>query len=152
MSNKDTKKWILAIDPGSEKIGYAAVNFDLTHGDMGIGYLADMHRVFAKFCRDTDNPPQFIVFGNGTANGVMLKLFNTLGLDISIKLTDEKNTTYQARSRYFKENPPKGLWKLVPIGMQFPPRAIDDYAAWLIGEKYLKEVGLAEQSDNETDK
>ena len=53
MSNTDNKKWILAIDPGSDKVGYAVVNFDYTHGDLGICYLPDMHRIFAKYCRDT---------------------------------------------------------------------------------------------------
>lgn len=151
MSNTDNKKWILAIDPGSDKVGYAVVNFDSSHGDLGIGYLADMHRVFAKYCRDTTNPPQFIVMGNGTKCGILCKLFNSLELDIDIKLGDEKNTTYLARSKYFEENPPKGFWKLIPLGMQFPPRPIDDYAALLIGENYLKKNNLIEPiKDNET--
>ena len=151
MSNTDNKKWILAIDPGSDKVGYAVVNFDGSHGDLGIGYLADMHRVFAKYCRDTTNPPLFIVMGNGTKCGILCKLFNSLELDIDIKLGDEKNTTYLARSKYFEENPPKGFWKLIPLGMQFPPRPIDDYAALLIGENYLKKNNLIEPiKDNET--
>lgn len=142
MSNTDNKKWILAVDPGSEKVGYAVVNLDLTRGDIGIGYLEDMHRVFARYCRDTSNPPQFIVMGNGTKNAILCKLFNSLELDISIKLGEERNTTYLARSRYFQDNPPKGFWKLIPIGMQFPPRPIDDYAALLIGENYIKSKNL----------
>ncbi len=151
MSNLDDKKWIFAIDPGSDKVGYAVVNYDLTHGDLGIGYLPDMHRIFAKYCRDTTNPPQFLVMGNGTKCSILCKLFNSLNLDIDIKLTDEKNTTYLARFRYFQENPPKGLWKLIPIGMRFPPRAIDDYAALLIGEGYLKKNNLgANEPNNET--
>ena len=144
MSNVDEKKWIFAIDPGSDKVGYAVVNLDFTHGDIGIGYLADMHRVFVKYCKDTSNPPLFIVFGNGTKSAVLCKLFNSLELDIDIKLGDEKNTTYLARTRYFQENPPKGIWKFIPIGMQYPPRPIDDYAALLIGENYLKKNKIDE--------
>lgn len=144
MSNIDEKKWIFAVDPGSDKVGYAVVNLDYTHGDLGIGYLEDMHRVFAKYCRDTKNPPLFIVMGNGTKCAVLCKLFNSLELDIDIKLGDEKNTTFMARSRYFEENPPKGIWKIIPISMQFPPRPIDDYAALLIGENYLKKNNLGD--------
>ncbi|MBR4569242.1 MAG: hypothetical protein IKO19_01040 [Candidatus Riflebacteria bacterium] len=149
MSNTDNKKWILAIDPGSDKVGYAVVNFDFTHGDLGIGYLPEMHRVFAKYCRDATNPPQFLVMGNGTKCGILCKLFNSLELDIDIKLGDEKNTTFMARSRYFEENPPTGLWKFVPKGMLFPPRPIDDYAALLIGEAYLKKNNLGEDLSEE---
>ncbi len=144
MSNIDEKKWIFAVDPGSDKVGYAVVNLDYTHGDLGIGYLEDMHRVFAKYCRDTKNPPLFIVMGNGTKCAVLCKLFNSLELDIDIKLGDEKNTTFMARSKYFEENPPKGIWKIIPISMQFPPRPIDDYAALLIGENYLKKNNLGD--------
>ncbi len=143
MSNLDNKKWVFAIDPGSDKVGYAVLNLDFTHGDMGIAYLADMHRIFARYCRDTSNPPLFVVMGNGTKNAVLCKLFNSLELNIDIKLGDEKNTTFMARSRYFQDNPPKGFWKLIPIGMQFPPRAIDDYAALLIGESYLRKNNIS---------
>lgn len=146
MSNTDSKKWILAIDPGSEKVGYAVVNFDLTHGDLGIGHLADMHRVFAKYCRDTSNPPAFVVMGNGTKNAILCKLLNSLNLDIDVKLGDEKNSTYLARAIYFKENPPKGWLRFLPSGMLFPPRPIDDYAALLIGENYIKQKGLKEDN------
>ena len=149
MSNLDDKKWILAIDPGSDKVGYAVLNLDFTHGDLGIGYLEDMHRVFAKYCRDTSNPPMLVVLGNGTKNAVLCKLFNSLELNIDIKLADEKNTTFLARTRYFQENPPKGIWKFIPIGMQFPPRPIDDYAALLIGENYLKKNNLGEATNKD---
>ena len=103
-----------------------------------------MYRVFAKYCKDTTNPTMFVVMGNGTKNAVLCKRFNSLELDIDIKLGDEKNTTFMARSRYFEENPPKGIWKIIPISMQFPPRPIDDYAALLIGENYLKKNNLGD--------
>ena len=148
MSNIDDKKWILAIDPGSDKVGYAVVNLDFTHGDLGIGYLADMHRIFAKYCRDTSNPPMFIVMGDGTKSAVLCKLFNSLELNIDIKLGDEKNTTFMARARYFQENPPKGIWKIIPISMQSPPRPIDDYAALLIGENFLRKSNANEIIEN----
>ena len=147
MGNLDDKKWVFAIDPGSDKVGYAVVNFDGTHGELGIDYLPAMHRIFAKYCRDTKNPPEFLVMGNGTKCSILCKLFNSLNLDIDIKLADEKNTTYMAKFRYFQDNPPKGLWKLIPIGMRIPPRPLDDYAALLIGEKYLKYNRLSEEKN-----
>lgn len=142
----EKKKWVLCVDPGSDKAGYAVLNYDLTHGELGVAFISEMHRIFARLCRDTDNPPQFIVMGNGTACGILCKLFNSLNLDIPIRLADEKNTTYNARIRYFQENPPKGLWKIVPMGLRFPPRPIDDYAALLIGEGYLKDSNLVEEN------
>ena len=46
-------------------------------------------------------------------------------------------TTMNARRRYWRENPPGCLARLVPEGMRLPPRPIDDYAAVLLAERYL---------------
>jgi len=83
--------------------------------------------------------------GNGTAAAVLCRLYNDLQLDIPVRFAEERNTTYKARGRYFAENPPTGIWRLVPLGLQTPPRPVDDYAAWLIGEKYLSENNLTEK-------
>jgi RNase H-fold protein (predicted Holliday junction resolvase) len=138
------KKWILAIDPGSDKVGYAVVYYDLSHGELGIAYVSEMHRVFKRFC-ELSPPPEAVVLGNGTAAAVLCRLYNDQELEPPVRFAEEKNTTYKARERYFQENPPTGFWKLVPIGLQLPPCPIDDYAAWLIGEKYLTEQNLVKK-------
>lgn len=146
MTDPAKKRWVLALDPGSDKVGYAVVYYDLSHGEMGIAYLSEMQRVFRRFCAtDVDDRPQAVVMGNGTAAAVLCRLYNDLQLDISVRFAEERNTTYKARGRYFAENPPTGIWRLVPLGLQTPPRPVDDYAAWLIGEKYLSENNLAEK-------
>ncbi|NCB38367.1 MAG: hypothetical protein EOM80_06300 [Erysipelotrichia bacterium] len=138
------EKWILAIDPGSDKVGYAVVYYNLEHGEMGIAWLTEMQRVFRRFCSgDLPNRPQAVVIGNGTAAAVLCRLYNDLGFDLPVYFAEEKNTTYKARARYFQENPPTGLWHFVPLGLQVPPCPLDDYAAWLIGEKYLFEHKLS---------
>ncbi|PKL42594.1 MAG: resolvase [Candidatus Riflebacteria bacterium HGW-Riflebacteria-1] len=139
------KKWILAIDPGSDKVGFAVVNYDLSHGEMGIVYLAELHRMFKRLCVvPAEAAPQAVVIGNGTAAAIVCRLYNSLELELPVRFAEEKNTTYKARARYFADNPPTGFWRLVPIGMQVPPRPVDDYAACLIGEKYLVEQKLVE--------
>ena len=55
------------------------------------------------------------------------------------ELVDERHTTELAKLRYFKEFPPRGLWKLVPIGLQTPPTCYDDFAAVVLAERYLEE-------------
>lgn len=139
-----SKKWILSIDPGSDKVGYAVIFFDLTHDELGIVYLSELHALFSKFCSLESNLPEAVVIGNGTAASIVCRLYNSLELKPSVRFAEEKNTTYKARARYFADNPPRGLWRLVPIGLQMPPRPIDDYAALLIGEKYLIENKLVE--------
>lgn len=143
------QNFILAIDPGSDKVGYAILNFDLSHGEMGIVYLSEVHRIFKKFCEAAEEKPQALVIGNGTAAQAVCKLYNSLELEVPVRFAEEKNTTYKARARYFSENPPTGFWKLVPLGLQMPPRPIDDYAALLIGEKYLQENNLVQKKTQE---
>lgn len=139
------KKWILAIDPGSDKVGYAVVNYDLTHGEIGIVYLSEVHRLFKRMCDvPPELAPQAVILGNGTAAAAVCRLYNSLELELPVRFAEEKNTTYKARTRYFNDNPPTGFWRLVPIGLQIPPRPVDDYAALLIGEKYLVEQKLVE--------
>lgn len=149
------KKWVLAIDPGSDKVGFAVVYYDLSHGEMGVIYLSELHRLFKRMCQAGDsmpNLPQSVVVGNGTAAAAVCRLYNSLEIDIPVQFAEEKNTTYKARSRYFADHPPVGLWRLVPIGLQMPPCPIDDYAAWLIGEKYLNENKLVESAPAEAGK
>mgnify|MGYP000528592675 CR=1 FL=1 len=79
-----------------------------------------------------------IVMGNGTSSKKKYDLLKREFIDRDIVLINEYRTTDEARKLYFQENPPKGWKKLIPLGMQVPPVPVDDYAAIVIGRKYLK--------------
>lgn len=55
-----------------------------------------------------------------------------------IHKVDEHLSTLEARHRYFVDNPPKGLKRLIPRTMLTPPVPIDDYVAVILAERYLK--------------
>lgn len=80
-----------------------------------------------------------IVMGNGTSSKKKYDLLKREFIDRDIVLINEYRTTDEARKLYFQENPPKGWKKLIPLGMQVPPVPVDDYAAIVIGRKYLKD-------------
>ena len=102
---------ILAIDPGREKTGIAILkNSDVLE-----------HKI------------------NGTSSKKKYDLLKREFIDRDIVLINEYRTTDEARKLYFQENPPKGWKKLIPLGMQVPPVPVDDYAAIVIGRKYLKD-------------
>ena len=61
---------------------------------------------------------------------------------LNIVVVDEYRTTDEARKLYFAANPPQGLKKLIPLGMQTPPVPVDDYAAIAIGRRYLKQNNI----------
>lgn len=52
---------------------------------------------------------------------------------------DERNTTLEARDRYWMLFPPRGLQRLIPSGLRLPPRPVDDVAALLLLERYFNQ-------------
>ena len=126
---------ILAIDPGREKTGIAILkNSDvLEHKIVNSEELVQIIKsLLEKYIIKT------IVMGNGTSSKKKYDLLKREFIDRDIVLINEYRTTDEARKLYFQENPPKGWKKLIPLGMQVPPVPVDDYAAIVIGRKYLK--------------
>ena len=127
---------ILAIDPGREKTGIAILkNSDvLEHKIINSEELVQIIKsLLEKYIIKT------IVMGNGTSSKKKYDLLKQEFIDGDIVLINEYRTTDEARKLYFQENPPKGWKKLIPLGMQVPPVPVDDYAAIVIGRKYLKD-------------
>ena len=127
---------ILAIDPGREKTGIAILkNRDvLEHKIINSEELVQIIKsLLEKYIIKT------IVMGNGTSSKKKYDLLKQEFIDRDIVLINEYRTTDEARKLYFQENPPKGWKKLIPLGMQVPPVPVDDYAAIVIGRKYLKD-------------
>lgn len=132
-----SKPWVLAIDPGSEKCGYAVVYSDGTAGEKGIVHLAEIHRVMKRLC--VEPLPLALAVGVCHETKIVSNLAHDLKLPVPVKLIQETNTTYLARGKYFEEHPPTGIWRFVPLGLQYPPVPVDDYAAWLIGDRFFAE-------------
>ncbi len=127
---------ILAIDPGREKTGIAILNNSdvLEHKIINSEELVQIIKsLLEKYIIKT------IVMGNGTSSKKKYDLLKREFIDRDIVLINEYRTTDEARKLYFQENPPKGWKKLIPLGMQVPPVPVDDYAAIVIGRKYLKD-------------
>lgn len=127
---------ILAIDPGREKTGIAILkNSDvLEHKIINSEELVQIIKsLLEKYIIKT------IVMGNGTSSKKKYDLLKREFMDRDIVLINEYRTTDEARKLYFQENPPKSWKKLIPLGMQVPPVPVDDYAAIVIGRKYLKD-------------
>lgn len=129
---------VLGIDPGTRKAGFCIV--DAGTGDvieLGIELvdaLIERARVLVE-----QHSVVTIALGEGTnADALRAAL---AGFGVPVKLVDERETTLRARSLYFADHPPRGWRKLIPLGMQVPPRPIDDYAAVLIARRYLADAG-----------
>lgn len=89
-----------------------------------------LHEVLAA------TPVDVAAIGRGTNVEAVSEIVRAMG--ITIALVDERETTLLARARFFDDHPPRGWRRLIPRGMLLPDRPIDDYAALLIAERFLK--------------
>ncbi|MBI3946551.1 MAG: Holliday junction resolvase RuvX [Armatimonadetes bacterium] len=126
---------VLAVDPGTHKCGVAVV-------DAGRGVLA-RQVVDAADLLDAvrrllaDHPVTHLVVGDRTGSRRARALLAEVAGDRPVILVAEHLTSLDARRRYFRENPPRGLRRLVPPGLRVPPGPIDDYVAVILAERYL---------------
>lgn len=128
--------YFIAVDPGREKTGIAILSLTgnvVWHDIVNSMYLLDeIKNIVAEY--DTN----LLVIGNGTSSKYKQELLKKELSLLNIITVDEYRTTDEARKLYFEDNPPHGLKKLIPLGMQTPPVPVDDYAAIAIGKRYLK--------------
>lgn len=126
---------VLGVDPGTRKAGFAIAPDDgsaaLALGIEPIETLAERLRGLLAVHR-----VEALALGGGTHASHVAALLGGLGLPVHV--VDETDTTYRARALYFADHPPKGWRRLVPLGMQLPPRPIDDYAALLIARRFME--------------
>lgn len=129
---------VIAVDPGREKCGVALVRKDkrvlhqavIETSNMAgkVAQLASVHNVST------------IVIGNRTSSREArqaLAQISVAGRPLRVIPVDEHRTTDAARRRYWRENPPRGLKRLIPTTMQVPPVPVDDYAAVILAERYF---------------
>ena len=129
---------VLAVDPGREKCGVALVDRKrgaLRHAVVESSRLLPFSKaVIREFeCRT-------IVLGDGTATAQTkkeLSLLLTENIVDQIVVVGERNSTREARRRYWTVHPPRGWRKIIPLGLLTPPCAIDDFAAIILGERYF---------------
>lgn len=129
---------IIALDPGREKCGIAVVHKQqgmLMKGVIQTNELAiKIQELIAQYHISQ------IVIGDGTSSREAKKKIEEIKINnqpMRIILIDEKHSTDEARCRYWAENPPRGLKRLIPTTMQVPPKPVDDYVAVILAERYF---------------
>ena len=129
---------ILAIDPGRDKCGLAVLNREngvLRHSVVGVSELFP-----ASLQMTRQYGIRTIVLGNQTFSDEVRRMLQPLldqQLVQEIIFVDERGSTEMARSRYWQAFPPSGWRRFIPRGLLVPPCAIDDFAAIILGERYL---------------
>jgi RNase H-fold protein (predicted Holliday junction resolvase) len=136
-----TPKTVLSIDPGTSKCGMALVQrsedgsikllwHDVVPADAVIVKLHEAY-IVEEF--------HLVIIGDSTGSKKVKTDLRRHLPSMGILVIDEKETTIQARERYWEYNPRKGWRKLLPATLQVPPEAYDDYAALVLAERVLSE-------------
>ena len=130
-------KLYLGIDPGRSKTGLALVD--------GVGKIIKLHiaesqnfdNEIVEFIKNSC--PVQIVLGNGTNSRNICEVVQKVLPDVFITVVEEAHSTEEARTLYWQENPPKGLKKLIPLGLLVPPVPLDAYAAVILVRRFLED-------------
>jgi len=127
---------ILGVDPGSSKTGVALLTEDGEIKDTEVLLMTDFARALGEFLGP--RAIKLCVMGNGTTSDAMRIILGRLLPRAAIITMDEAHSTEEARTLYWQLNPPKGLRKLFPLGMQVPPVNLDGLAAAVLVKRYLQ--------------
>lgn len=128
---------ILGFDPGRDKCGLAIVNNNKQILYNEVVTSENAITVITQLINKYE--PLKLVMGNQTTSKQWQKqLIDNLNLSIDIVLVNEKNSTVEAKVRYWEMYPPQGLTRLIPKGLRIPPRPVDDIVAIILIERYFK--------------
>mgnify|MGYP000021927567 CR=1 FL=1 len=136
---ENKKKILISIDPGSAKSGIAVVNYDKTVIERKVIPSGDLEEALKRYIELFS--PDVIIIGDGTSSRKIKLLLEECTKNMPLITVNEKFTTEKARMRYFKENPPRGFWKLIPVTLQVPKVPVDDLAAVIMAEEYIDGEG-----------
>ena len=129
-------KLYLGIDPGRSKTGLALVNGAGKIVKLHIAESQNIDNEIVEFIKNSC--PVHIVLGNGTNSRNIGESVKRVLPDVLIAVVEEAHSTEEARALYWQENPPKGLKKLIPLGVLVPPVPLDAYAAVILVRRFLE--------------
>ena len=136
-------KHLLALDPGSYKVGTAVLDYQAQEKEktiVKIDELIDHLREIFKIYQIEE-----IIIGDGTGAEKIIEILENNFKNKKINLVEEEFTTEEAQARYLKEKPMSNYEKLLRKVVSWKlKKPLDDYAALIIGEKYLEKLDKKE--------
>lgn len=132
---------VLAIDPGTQKCGVALVKrVEQDKLELLFRMIAPTEHISAVIHRALA-VQQFslVILGNGTGSKQVVHILRENFTSLGLLLVDEKNTTMQARERYWEHHPRRGWRRLLPATLQVPQDPVDDFVAYILAERVLLE-------------
>lgn len=131
---------LLAIDPGTVKCGLAILD---SGGEILFREISSADTIRNRLTALVKEwNVTHAVYGQSTGAKMIHQMLEELQQQdkstFVIHGVDEKNSTLEARPLYWQEYPRQGLLRLLPISLLSPPVPIDDFAAVVLGRRFLE--------------
>jgi RNase H-fold protein (predicted Holliday junction resolvase) len=133
------EKTVLAIDPGSSKCGMALVRrAESNELDLLWRTIAPTEELAMRIDEAQAVAPfSLVIIGSGTTGKDAVHRVREHMPSVGILVVDEKDTTMQARERYWIHHKRRGWRRFLPSTMQMPPEPVDDFVAMILAERVL---------------
>jgi RNase H-fold protein (predicted Holliday junction resolvase) len=136
------EKTVLAIDPGTAKCGMCLVRRGADQQLKVIwraivpttAIVPKLHEAYAA------EAYQLVIIGDGTHSKQVVRAIREHLTSMGILVVDEKETSIQARERYWEHHPRRGWRRFWPATLQVPPEPVDDFVALILAERVLQQV------------
>ncbi len=123
---------IVAIDPGRDKCGIAALDAGRGLAEKIVVPTPDLPSALAEILlRHAD---AHVVIGDGTGSSDAQAAVLARSPELELCEVAEHHSTERALERW--RDAVSGWRRLLPRSLRFPPGPIDDFAAWVLAEEY----------------
>jgi hypothetical protein len=122
---------VVGVDPG-RNIGLAWVD---AKGRLLRAAVTDL----AALAHLDAAPGVVVAVGDGTGSRAARAALARPGRTLVV--VDEFASSEEGRRLYWRDHPLRGWRRWLPVGMRIAPRPLDDYAAYAIALRWLKEAG-----------
>jgi RNase H-fold protein (predicted Holliday junction resolvase) len=129
---------VIAIDPGREKCGLAALDGEGRLLQKAVVPTNELTGLLARVLPET--PAASVAIGGGTYSHELQDALHEALPDLTVTIIPEAHSTERALERWRSVEAPRGWRCLLPRSLRFPPGPIDDFAAWTLAEEYLRGV------------
>ena len=141
-------QFYLGVDPGRDKTGVALVEETGRILVVQVMRTRNFSDALLPFLYNTlqventwalRNKLKAVVLGNGTSSEEHEQWITKKLPGFPLYLVDEKYSTEEAKTLYWKLFPPRGWRSLIPLGLQTPPEPLDGYAAVVQVRRFLEQ-------------
>ena len=126
----------ISIDPGKFKCGVVLVDINKKQVEQAIVLNTEFLAEYIKTLLRVECVSKVII-GNGTTSKENIQKLEFVKKDLII--SEEKNTTFRSKKRYFELFPITGLKKLLPKDFFIMNKNLDALSALIILEDYLND-------------